>query len=78
MDQQLPQQPNSSQPMADDEITLKDIILKIQKWWAILWLQPTKIIVFSLTIGLMAALYRKSIVKPTYRVSYNFFPKRPL
>ena len=73
MDQQLPQQPNSSQPKADDEITLKDIILKIQQWWAIVWPQRTKIIALSLTIGLMAALYTKFIAKPTYIASYQLF-----
>lgn len=73
MDQQLPQQPNSSQPKADDEIPLKDIILKIQQLWAIVWPQRTKIIALSLTIGLMAALYTKFIVKPTYTASYQLF-----
>ncbi|MDA8816782.1 hypothetical protein N9N25_01305 [Schleiferiaceae bacterium] len=24
-------------PIADDEITLKDIILKLQDWWSIVW-----------------------------------------
>ena len=43
MDQQLPEQPNFTQPKADDEITLKDIILKIQEWWSIVWPQRTKI-----------------------------------
>jgi uncharacterized protein involved in exopolysaccharide biosynthesis len=73
MDQQLQQQPNSSQPKADDEITLKDIILKIQEWWAIVWPQRTIIIALSLTIGLLAALYTKFIAKPTYTASYQLF-----
>jgi hypothetical protein len=73
MNQQLPQQPNSSQPKADDEITLKDIILKIQQYWAIVWPQRTTIIALSLTFGLMAALYAKFIVKPTYTASYQLF-----
>jgi hypothetical protein len=73
MDQQLPQQPNSSQPKADDEITLKDIILKIQQWWAIVWPQRTKIILPALAIGLMAAMYTKFISKPTYTASYQLF-----
>jgi hypothetical protein len=73
MDQQLPQQPNSTQPKADDEITLKDIILKIQQWWAIVWPQRTKIILPALAIGLMAAMYTKFISKPTYTASYQLF-----
>jgi len=73
MDQQLPQQPNSSQPKADDEITLKDIILKIQQWWAIVWPKKNLIIVISLLIGLTAALYTKLIKSPTYTASYQLF-----
>ena len=73
MDQQLPQQPNSSQPKADDEITLKDIILKIQQWWAIVWPKKYLIIAISLLIGLSAALYTKFIKLPTYTASYQLF-----
>jgi len=73
MDQQLPQQPNFTPSKADDEITLKDIILKIQEWFSIVWPHRTKIIAFSLTIGLMAALYTKFIAKPTYTASYQLF-----
>jgi hypothetical protein len=29
------QLPTNQPPIADDEITLKDIILKIQEWWSI-------------------------------------------
>jgi hypothetical protein len=73
MDQQLPQQPNSSQPKADDEITLKDIILKIQQWWAIVWPKKNLIIAISLLIGLSAALYTKFLTQPTYTASYQLF-----
>jgi len=73
MDQQLPQQPNSSQPKADDEITLKDIILKIQQWWAIVWPKKNLIVAISLLIGLSAALYTKFLTQPTYTASYQLF-----
>ena len=73
MDQQLPEQPNFTQPKADDEITLKDIILKIQEWFSIVWPKKTMIIALSLTIGLMAALYTKFNTKPTYTASYQLF-----
>jgi len=73
MDQQLPEQPNFTQPKADDEITLKDIILKIQEWFSIVWPHRTKIIALSLAIGLVAALYTKFIAKPTYSASYQLF-----
>ena len=73
MDQQLPEQPNFTQPKADDEITIKDIILKIQEWWSIVWPQRMKIIALSLVIGLVAALYTKFTAKPTYTASYQLF-----
>jgi hypothetical protein len=73
MDQQLPEQPNFTPPNADDEITLKDIILKIQEWLSIVWPQRTMIIAISLTIGLTAALYTKFIAKPSYTASYHLF-----
>ena len=55
MDQQLPQQPNSSQPKADDEITLKDTILKIQELWGIVWPYRARITTISLFIGLCSS-----------------------
>ena len=77
MEQNLPEQKTSgamtSKPMADDEITLKDIILKIQEWFSIVWPHRVRIIALSLTIGLMAALYTKFLTKPTYTASYHLF-----
>jgi capsule polysaccharide export protein KpsE/RkpR len=77
MEQNLPEQKTSgamtSKPMADDEITLKDIILKIQEWFSIVWPHRVRIIALSLTIGLMAALYTKFLTKPTYTASYQLF-----
>ena len=73
MEQNLPEQPQRQLAQADDEITLKDIILKIQEWWSIVWPQKNIIIALSLTIGLMAALYTKFIAKPTYTASYQLF-----
>lgn len=58
---------------SDDEITLKDIILKIQEWFSIVWPHKNGIIAFSLAIGLVAALYTKFIAKPTYSASYQLF-----
>ena len=58
---------------SDDEITLKDIILKIQEWWSIVWPQKNIIIAASLAIGLMAALYTKFLAKPSYSASYQLF-----
>ena len=64
---------NPSSNQESDEITLKDIILKIQEWWSIVWPQRTGIIALSLAIGLIAALYTKFIAKPTYTASYQLF-----
>ena len=63
----------SSIKVTDDEITLKDIILKMQEWWSIVWPQKNTIIAASLAIGLVAALYTKFIAKPTYSASYQLF-----
>jgi len=57
----------------DDEITLKDIILKIQEWFSIVWPHKNRIIALSLAIGLVAALYTKFLTKPTYTASYQLF-----
>ena len=73
MEQNLPEQPQRQLAQSDDEITLKDIILKIQEWWSIVWPHKNIIIAASLAIGLMAALYTKFIAKPTYSASYQLF-----
>ncbi len=73
MNEQLPDAPQRNLAPADDEITLKDIILKIQEWFSIVWPHRVRIIALSLTIGLMAALYTKFIAKPTYSASYQLF-----
>ena len=68
------QELNNSQPHQEsDEISLKDIILKIQELWAIVWPYRARIITISLVIGLTAALYTKFIAKPTYTASYQLF-----
>ena len=68
------QESTSSSPNQEsDEITLKDIVLKIKQWWAIVWPQRTKIILPALAIGLMAAMYTKFIAKPVYTASYQLF-----
>ena len=73
MNEQLPDAPQRNLAPADDEITLKDIILKIQEWFSIVWPHRVRIIALSLTIGLMAALYTKFLTKPTYTASYQLF-----
>ena len=57
----------------DDEITLKDIILKIQEWFAIVWPHRVRIIVLSLTVGVASVVYTKFIKWPTYTASYQLF-----
>ena len=65
------EQENISRPKVDDEITLKDIILKLQYWWSVLWPNRLRIVVFSLSIGFLAAIYTKFIAKPNYTASYE-------
>lgn len=61
----------------EDEITIMDIILKIQGWVAILWRKRFLIVSFSLMVGLSAALFIKFIAIPTYTASYElFFPQK--
>ncbi len=73
MDQQLPEKPHFTQSKSDDEISLKDIILKIKEWFSIVWPHRVRIISLSLVIGLTAALYTKFNTKPTYTASYQLF-----
>ena len=73
MDQQLTEKPHFTQPSADDEISLKDIILKIKEWFSIVWPHRVLIILLSLVTGLTAALYTKFSTKPTYTASYQLF-----
>ena len=73
MNEQLPDEPQRNLAPADDEITLKDIILKIQEWFSIVWPHRVRIIALSLTIGLMTALYTKFLTKPKYSASYQLF-----
>jgi len=73
MNELIKDQKNRVDSTVDDEITLKDIILKIQDWFAIVWPNSVTIIVLSLLIGLMAALYTKFLTKPTYKASYALF-----
>ena len=73
MNEQLPDAPQRNLAPADDEITLKDIILKIQEWFSIVWPHRKNIIIYSLAIGLVAALYTKFLTKPTYTASYQLF-----
>ena len=62
-----------SSGIAEDEITLKDIILKIQDWFCIIWPKRVRIVLLSVAIGLMAALYTKFLTRPTYTASYQLF-----
>ena len=70
MEEQRPNQPHLSQPKTgDDEISLKDIILKIQELWGVVCPHRACIVVISLVIALKAALYTKFIKNPSYTAS---------
>lgn len=72
--EQAPQQaPFNASSNESGEISLKDIILKLQRYWTLVWPHRTLIIILSLAIGLAAALYTKFIAKPAYTASYQLF-----
>ena len=64
--------PNTKQPI-EDEITLKDIILKLQHWWSVVWPKKNIIIALSLFVGALSALYTQFIKPPVYFASYQLF-----
>ena len=71
MNDSFQEQENISRPKVDDEIRLKDIILKLQYWRSVLWPNRLRIVLLSLSIGLLAAIYTKFIAKPNYTASYQ-------
>jgi len=64
--------PAPQTPM-DDEITLKDIILKLQHWWSVVWPMRVRIVVLSLLVGGASAVYTKFFKAPVYSASYQLF-----
>lgn len=73
MNEQNPNNVQGDQGGVNDEITLKDIILKLREWFALVRPNLFGIIAFSLTIGVLAALYARYIARPTYSASYDLF-----
>ena len=73
MNDSFQDQENKINSSVDDEISLKEIILKIQELWGVVRLHRARIIAISLVIGLSAALYTKFLTKPIYTASYQLF-----
>ena len=73
MNEQIPNNVQRDNSGLNDEITLKDIILKLREWFALVRPNLFGIIAFSLTIGVCAVLYAKYIARPTYSASYDLF-----
>lgn len=73
MNEQIPNNVQRDNGGLHDEITLKDIILKLREWFALVRPNLFGIIAFSLTIGVCAVLYAKYIARPTYSASYDLF-----
>lgn len=69
------QLPTNQPPIADDEITLKDIILKLQDWWSIVWPKKNLIIAGALGVGLFAALFTKFTAQRQYTASHQIIFK---
>jgi len=73
MNDSFQDQENKMNSKVDDEISLKEIIFKIQEWWGIVWSRKFRIISISLIIGILSALYTKFLTKPIYTASYQLF-----
>jgi len=73
MNDSFQDQENKINSRVDGEITLKDIILKIKDWFAIVWPNRVIIILLSLLIGIVSALHTKFLTKPTFKASYALF-----
>ena len=73
MNDSFQDQENKINSRVDDEISLKEIIFKIQEWWSIVWSVKLLILSLSLILGLSSALYTKFLTKPTYTASYQLF-----
>jgi len=73
MNDSFPKQEKKINTSVDDEISLKEIILKIQEWWGIVWSLKLLILSLSLILGLSSALHTKFTTKPIYTASYQLF-----
>ena len=73
MNDSFQDQENKTNSRIDDEISVKEIIHKIQEWSDIVWSFRARIISISLIIGLCATLYTKFLTKPIYTASYQLF-----
>ena len=73
MNDSFQDQENKMNSRVDDEISLKDIILKTREWWSIVWSHKLLILSLSLTLGLSSALYTMFLTKPIYTASYQLF-----
>lgn len=57
--------------VADDEISLKELILKIQEWWAYLWSKWLTILIAGIIGGILGLTYAL-IKKPVYTAETTF------
>ena len=73
MNQSFQDQENKTSSGVDEEVNLKEVIYKLQKWWGIIWLKRLKIVSLSIMVGLIAILTNHFLIKPTYRASYQLF-----
>ena len=71
MNDSFQEQENTSGAKVNDEITLKDIILKIQYWWSVVWPMLFRIIALSFLVGVASAVYTKFLKAPVYSASYQ-------
>ena len=58
-------------PLADDEITLTDIWIKVQEWWTYLWARKSWIVGVTLLFAVLGFL-KPLVFRPTYRADLTF------
>ncbi len=73
MNDSFQEKENKTRLKVDDEITLKDIILRLQYWWSVVWPLRIIIIVLSLIVGGVSAVYTEFLKAPVYTASYQLF-----
>jgi uncharacterized protein involved in exopolysaccharide biosynthesis len=60
------------QPHASDEVTLKELIMKVRDWFTYLWGYKWRILLAGLLGGALGFVYAKYFTKPTYTSVVSF------
>lgn len=60
------------QVQASDEVTLKELILKVKDWFSYLWGYKWRILLAGILGGALGFVYAKYFTKPTYTATVSF------